>query len=93
MDEEQRFAFDTWGFLTVEDALSSDKSQTLRPLLTKRGRTCTLYTRTGAVSGRRLFSIYWTRGDGGRPPGDFYPTWLRIWLDPYIDYRNSFSVL
>ena len=21
MDEEQRFAFDTWGFLTVEDAL------------------------------------------------------------------------
>ncbi len=60
MDEEQGFAFDTWGFLTVEDALSSDKSQTLRPLLTKRGRTCTLNTRTGAVSGRRLFPIYWT---------------------------------
>jgi len=30
MDEEQRFAFDTWGFLVVEGALSSEQVASLK---------------------------------------------------------------
>ena len=38
MDEEQRFAFDTWGFLTVEDALGGHAS-TLNRRMVVRVRT------------------------------------------------------
>jgi len=37
MDEEQRFAFDTWGFLTVEDALSSEQVADLKATVDEKG--------------------------------------------------------
>lgn len=37
MDEEQRFAFDTWGFLTVEDALSSEQVQDIKATVDEKG--------------------------------------------------------
>ena len=30
MNEEQRFAFDTWGFLTVEDAITAEQVAELK---------------------------------------------------------------
>ena len=37
MDEEQRFTFDTWGFLTVEDALTSDQVADLKATVDEKG--------------------------------------------------------
>ena len=37
MDEEQRFAFDTWGFLTVEDALTSTQVAALKATVEEQG--------------------------------------------------------
>ncbi len=37
MDEEQRFGFDTWGFLTVEDALSSEQVADLKATVDEKG--------------------------------------------------------
>ena len=37
MDEEQRFAFDTWGFLTVEDALTPEQVADLMATVDERG--------------------------------------------------------
>ncbi len=37
MDEEQRFAFDTWGFLTVEDVLSSEQVADLKATVDENG--------------------------------------------------------
>ena len=37
MNEEQRFAFDTWGFLVVEDALSPGQVQALKATVDERG--------------------------------------------------------
>ena len=33
MDEEQRFAFDTWGFLTVEEAITPKQVAELKALV------------------------------------------------------------
>ena len=37
MDEEQRFAFDTWGFLTVEDAITPGQVAELKATVDARG--------------------------------------------------------
>ena len=37
MDEEQRFAFDTWGFLTVEDAITPDQVADLKATVDAKG--------------------------------------------------------
>jgi len=37
MNEEQRFAFDTWGFFTVEDALTPDQVAELKATTAERG--------------------------------------------------------
>ena len=37
MDEEQRFAFDTWGFLTVEDAITSEQVADLKATVDAKG--------------------------------------------------------
>jgi hypothetical protein len=37
MNKEQRFAFDTWGFFTVEDALTSDQVAELKATTAERG--------------------------------------------------------
>lgn len=37
MDEEQRFAFDTWGFLVVEDALSPQQVASLKATVDEKG--------------------------------------------------------
>ena len=37
MDEEQRFAFDTWGFLTVEDAITPEQVADLKATVDEKG--------------------------------------------------------
>ena len=37
MDEEQRFAFDTWGFLTVEDAITPEQVADLKATVDAKG--------------------------------------------------------
>ena len=37
MDEEQRFSFDTWGFLCVEEAISPEQVRELKTTVDEKG--------------------------------------------------------
>jgi hypothetical protein len=81
MDDEQRFAFDTWGFLVVEGALTPDQAERLCATANERGAdTGTQLSRDGGFWSQDFFDlldvpviadllddIYGGAGDDGLP--------------------------
>ena len=70
MDEEQRFAFATWGFLTVEDALSSKQVADLKATVDEKGPD--LPSQHEAIE---AIEAYFVENDAAFEPFDPEATW------------------